>query len=258
MSSSSLFLIALCALFSSTLLNAAEATSVRWTRAIESDNTAVISEILDSLESKGVTDAKKDLTTVASASGKSALMIACKTGDLDLVERLLERGADVHRRTQTGGSTMMYASLGNHVQVAKRLLQHAVDINAQGSNGWSATTIAAAKGFTEMLTFLLANGVDANLLDVYQWSPLMRAVDNRHYAAVKVLLAEKEIALNTQSDTGNTALHIAAANGDEKMLALLLDAGSDQSLLNTQGTLAVQLVAGLPNGDKLTSLFASD
>lgn len=185
-------------------------------------------------------------------------MIGCKMGDEVLVRQLLAEGADAHQKTRTGGTPFMYASLGNHIPIARLLLEHKVDMNAQGSNGWSATTLAAAKGFSGMLVFLLDIGADKNAADVYGWTPLMRAVDNRHYTSVEMLLRESGIDLNVQSDTGNTALHIAAANGDEKMLSMLLATDIDRSVLNSQGSTAIQLAAALPNGGRLSELFSSD
>lgn len=224
----------------------------QWVKAIDNDDTQTIRTLLDS-----VTDAVS-LLGLTSETGKSALMIGCKMGDEPLVRELLALGADAHQKTRTGGTPFMYASLGNHVPIARLLLKQKVDINAQGSNGWSATTLAAAKGFSGMLSFLIDIGADTNVPDVYRWTPLMRATDNRHYDSVSLLLGLADIELNTQSDTGNTALHIAAASGDEKMLSLLLSSDIDRNTLNAEGSTALQLVAALPNGGKLSELFSPD
>ncbi len=243
----------------SVMLHASELSpEARWIKAIDNDDTATIHAMVDALATLQPPMPKPDIVTTASGTGKTAFMIACKTDDLALAKKLHRLGADVHRSTNTGGTPFMYASLGNSQSIAEYLLSFDVDIDAQGSNGWSAATIAAAKGYTDMLAYLLTIGVDANAPDVYQWSPLMRAADNRHYAAVERLLKTSSIKLDTQSDTGNTALHIAAANGDSRMIKLLLDAGSDPGIANAQGVIPVQLVAGLPNGEMLTSLFESD
>lgn len=244
--------LAVCTMASAKDSSVSSSVSKRWIKAIDNDDTAAIHNLLA---------ASTDQTTLlglTSETGKSALMIGCKMGDEALVRQLLAIGADAHQKTRTGGTPFMYASLGNHVPIARLLLEFDVDINAQGSNGWSATTLAAAKGFSSMLAFLIGIGVDADSPDVYGWTPLMRAVDNRHYDAVEQLLRKSEIELNTQSDTGNTALHIAAANGDEKMLTLLLATDIDRELLNSQGSKAAQLAAASPNGGRLLELFSSD
>lgn len=232
------------------LTAAAESSAQRWQRAIMSGDIQSLNLILEQSEDPSA------LAKLVADSGKSALMTACKLGNENLATQLLEFGADPNARTITGGTPFMFASLGGHTQLLRLLNQYEVDIDARGSNGWSAATIAAAKGYAESLSYLLELGVDVNVPDVYGWTPLMRAVDNQHAAAVDALLAHSPTEINHQDETGNTALHHAAAKGDEVMLDKLLRAGADRSLLNSSEKKASQLVMGLPNSDELEALLS--
>jgi ankyrin repeat protein len=135
----------------------------------------------------------------------------------------------------------MFAVLGNELAIAKWLFNQGVDINAQGSNGWSAVTIASAKGFAEMLAWLVAIGVNVNAADVYQFSPLMRAVDNGHANAVHILLGVPGIEIDVQDEAKNTALHYAVANNRRDLVELLLDSGARSDIRNRMGQTAATM-----------------
>lgn len=227
-------------------------TNTQWRSAIMHDDTTTLRSILQSM------DSPREQLAVLSENGKSALMIACKTGDMAFVLQLLSMGADEHATTATGGTPFMFASLGGHTDIVRLLHGRGVDINAQGANGWSATTIAAAKGYAQLLSSLLELQSDINAQDVYRWTPLMRAVDNGHTAAVKILLQDPRLELNTQDETGNTALHHAASNENAEMLGLLVAAGIDRSIKNKSGLIAAQLISALSNSEELSEILSSD
>lgn len=232
---------------------AADSQLIRqWKKAISNDRIDQLSSILND---SAVT---AELVQTRSDNGKSALMIAAKLGDLDLVEQLLSLGADVNGKTATGGTPFMFASLGGFIDVVRRFSTMKIDLNAQGSNGWSAVTIAAAKGNERLLEYLLSLETDVNARDIYRWTPLMRAVANRHNAAVMMLLSRKDIELDSQDEAGNTALHHAVAVGDVDLTALLIARGASVGLENHAGYTPAQLAAALPDGKGVLVLFKSE
>lgn len=158
--------------------------------------------------------------------GKTALMSAAKHGEARLVERLLAAGADVGARTNTGGTALMFAALGGHVGILDRLHRAGATLDDVGSNGWGAMMLASATGRERAVGWLLDAGADANRIDVYGFTPLMRAVDNRHPAVVERLLAVPDLDLRATDEAGNNVLHHAVAAGDETVVDALLKAGA--------------------------------
>lgn len=66
------------------------------------------------------------------------------------------------------------------------------------------------------------------------FTPLMRAVDNSHEAAVRrPLLTDANV--DAMDEQGNSALHHVIANGDDGIATLLAEAGADDSLANRAG-----------------------
>lgn len=201
-----------------------------WARAIAADDVETLNLRLQDQADGGLIDA-------TSETGKTALMVAAKMDDLELAEALLAANANIHATTQTGGTALMFTALGTDIRVAQRLLASGASVDAVGSNGWTAVTIAAARGFSPMLAWLLSEGASATRVDVYGYTPLMRAIENGHGAAARVLLDTPDPEIDHQDEFGNTALHHAARTEREDLVTLLLAAGADAGIRNRDGQL---------------------
>lgn len=212
----------------------------RWASAIANDDTAGLLALFERAESV------ENLVPLTSKNGKDALMVACKTGDIEFARRLVAEGANVNKVTFTGGTPFMFSVLGNEQAIAKWLYGLGANIDAQGSNGWSAMTIAAAKGQTELLRWLISIGADVNAADVYQFSPLMRAVDTGHIDAVAELLNAPGIKIDSQDEANNTALHYAVVGQRADMVTLLLQAGANRTIQNRNGQSAQTMAQDEP------------
>lgn len=191
------------------------------------------------------------LVTSTDRTGRTALMVACKHGDLSLVRELADLGANLQAHTHTGGTPFMFAALGNQQRVAEWLVGEGVNIQAAGSNGWTASMIAAAKGFSGLLDWLKSVGADVNRPDVYGFTPLMRAVVNQHAEAVAVLLSSPRPVIDAQDESGNTALHHAVASGRLSIVRQLVKHHASVDLINREGQTASMLAADSPQIERL-------
>ncbi len=154
--------------------------------------------------------------------GRTALMLASKHGQAELVKLLIESGADVNARNANGGSPLMYASIKADLETISRLLENGADVNMRAKFNWTALMVAAAKGHTKIIKILLDFGADANSRDVYQWTPLMRASFAGYDKAVSEMLKYPQTKINAIDENGATALHHAATNGHKEVVRLLL------------------------------------
>jgi len=221
-----------------------------WISAIINDDTTKLSRLLDLGNSTS-------LIQITASNGKSALMVATKTGDLVLAERLVVAGASVNELTETQGTPFMFAILGGHRDVAQWLLDQGADINTVGSNGWSALTISAAKGQVPLLQWLISEGAYAQLRDVYRFTPLLRAVENGHIEAAAVLLSLVDTDVNARDESENTALHHAVASRNTALVNLLLEHSANPQLLNRKGKSPMDMARALAS-DSETLLHAME
>ena len=195
--------------------------------------------------------------------GKTALMSAARLGDHKLYEALTAKGLSAADRSFTGGTVLMYAALGNQLPMIRTVFSEQSDplyLNAQSTNGWTALMIAAAKGFDQTVELLVELGADPSLADAYQWSPLMRAIDNRHESVVQYLLSLPDININATNENGSTALHVAVLKNDEVTIQQLLQAGVNTSVADAGGKTAYDIAdnSGLHHLTKLLAEVSAD
>jgi ankyrin repeat protein len=197
-----------------------------WAEAIEARDLGTIDALLDD------PDADPNQST---ADGKSALMLAAQQGDADMVARLIAAGADINATNPNGGTPLMYASLGGNPEVTAQLLAAGARPGEKAKLGWTALAVAAVKGRTDVIRVLLEAGADQQVQDTYGWTPLMRAADSRRLEVVRVLLGSPGVNLDARQEYGQTALHIAAAAGDDAIVNLLVASGADVTARDNRG-----------------------
>ncbi|XP_062571194.1 ankyrin repeat domain-containing protein 17-like [Saccostrea cucullata] len=113
------------------------------------------------------------------------LLAACEDGHMNIVQELLEVGADVNLQG-TRETPLEAACKHGHVKVVKQLLETGADVNIQG---WKNTPLTAAckHGRINVVKHLIEKGADVNLHD-RQDTPLTAACEDGHDSVVKVLL----------------------------------------------------------------------
>ncbi|MGB7065806.1 MAG: ankyrin repeat domain-containing protein, partial [Syntrophobacteria bacterium] len=114
---------------------------------------------------------------VTDEKGNTALIVAAKDGQLEIVEMLLDKGADIEGRdAKFGGTPLIWAAIRGQTETVKLLLGKGADINGvEEKNGMSATILAAIKGNNKIIGILLESGADVNGGDKDGRTPLMWA-----------------------------------------------------------------------------------
>jgi ankyrin repeat protein len=177
--------------------------------------------------------------------GKTLLILAAKESDVILVRN--------DATTNNGGTALMFAAIRGDIETQTALIDAGADVNAVGGFDWTALMVASVKGHVAAVRQLLSSGADPNLRDIYGWTPLMRAVYEEREQVVQVLLEQAEVNLNAKNDQGATALHLAAAKGNEALTRSLLLAGADPSMGDRKGRTPenMAVAAGHENTAKL-------
>jgi ankyrin repeat protein len=111
------------------------------------------------------------------------------------------------------------------VDVLARLLEKGADVNARNRHGQTALMIAATEGNPDAVTLLAAHGANLDCTAKYGLSALMIAVVRGHGDVVRALLAvgaDQSIrGTGAPGFAGKTALDLARARGDRLLIEML-------------------------------------
>ena len=158
-------------------------------------------------------------------SGKwgNALCTAIHNGDDKLVQILLDKGADINTQSNYR-SALGAASLRNNNKMMQMLLDKEVDINVRSEIYGNALKMASDEGHDKAVQMLLDKGVDINAQDY--GNALQQASYGGHDKVVQILL-DKGADVNAQGGEFGNALQAASYGGHDKVVQMLLDKGAD-------------------------------
>jgi ankyrin repeat protein len=165
---------------------------------------------------------------------------------LDIVRILIEHGADVNARDESGGTVLFFA-LGDNtpVEVIKFLLTRGAHPGLKDDYGTTVLHEAAAEGLTDLVALFLDSGTDVDLRDADRQAPLHEAVWQDNKEMVELLLA-RGADVSARDKNGDTPLHIAAMNGYGPLFDLLVSRGADPKAKNKQRLTPVACARSAP------------
>jgi ankyrin repeat protein len=163
--------------------------------------------------------------------------VAMKDGNDDLVEYLIERGADVnyiYENEPSGYNTMLEIAIQhNNIRLISLLMDYGADPNILYND---ATPLIVAtlmpKVTAATLEFLLEYDIDIEI-PVQNIPPLHWAIITKNYDKVKILIEHGADVNIIEYVNGFTPIHIAAKFwGNGKAVKLLLQHGADSNIIH--------------------------
>ena len=150
-----------------------------WTAAAMSDRTVVEREL----------NANPTLIASYSSDGWTPLHLAAFFGHKDLAEFLVDRGADIHARSEnTMCNFPLHAAVaGRHTEVAAILLTHGAEVDGRQVSGYTALHSAAANGDESTILLLLAHEAKRDLRNEEGKTPMDMARERNQTRAVELL-----------------------------------------------------------------------
>jgi hypothetical protein len=155
-------------------------------------------------------------------NGMTAVMTASSVGDVEIVELLLNLGADPNKRGSADRTALQYAAEKNRLAVARKLLDYGADIDAYDNTLLTPLVMATDRGYTDLAIFLIESGADVNIQHVQGWTALIDAAKNGNMKLVQHLLtagANREIS----TSTGWRAIDFARQKKHQEIVTLLAE-----------------------------------
>ncbi|XP_046562244.1 ankyrin repeat domain-containing protein 50-like [Haliotis rubra] len=152
-------------------------------------------------------------------------------GHREVVELLVSTGANVSLVDRFGINILHSACLGGDVEVVKYVLsQNMVDINGRVRCGRTAVMLAAANGHKDVVEMFVDKGATVSFVDETGNNILHCACRRGDMEAVKYILSQKMVDVNSYGPRKKTPLMVAAEHGHKEVVELLVTHGADLSL----------------------------
>ncbi|XP_072012892.1 protein phosphatase 1 regulatory subunit 12C isoform X3 [Engystomops pustulosus] len=170
----------------------------------------------------------RELERICKEEAEDPQIQACIDENLEVVEFLVNHGANVNQADNEGWTPLHVAASCGYMEIAEYLLKHSANIAAVNSDGDVPLDIAEDDCMETLLRAeITKRGIDIEaakreeeevmLQDARQWLNARKIEDTRH------------------PKTGASALHVAAAKGYIEVMRLLLQAGFDPNVRDKDG-----------------------
>ncbi|CAL1283118.1 unnamed protein product [Larinioides sclopetarius] len=191
----------------------------------------IIKLLLNAVEKKGDSESLRKYIDEKNLSGNTALHLAVIKGHLDIVEVLLNKGADVKSTFDNSSHPLHLAAVSGNVDIVKCLLKHGAAVNCVNNFGETPLHKAAAFNASEVIDFLLKNGADIESHDNAHFTPLLVAVAEGHVDAIKVLL-KSNAKIKVLDNMERSVVFWASQENHPKSLKTLLEHEQSVTLVN--------------------------
>ena len=192
-----------------------------------------VCEMLESNEDMGI-NAQNPI------GGSAALHLACVSGNLPLVQLLVEKGAKVDLKNVGGMTPLHIACDRRYSEIALYLIRKGSDILSRNKIGDTPLHKLCARGMAELLESvidlprLILPVLDLEVKTDRGLSPLHSAVDQGCLNIVTVLI-EQGVQVNPRDEENKTPFHYACIKGHDDIAAYLRDQGAFMNARDNQG-----------------------
>jgi len=187
---------------------------------------------------KNLVKANPRILGIKSESGETPLYVAIYEGHLEIIQYLVDNGADIDDTYNGESALYVTCKHGTHREITIEIIEYLLDvvesdevesdedkyINQKGKKGFFSLYIACDKGDHDIVNLLLERGADINQATDDGTTALIIAVqenkDNSHLEIIETLL---KAGANTgaEDNEDNSALHYAEENDDAEVIELL-------------------------------------
>ena len=177
--------------------------------------------------------------------GRSALLCAAESGDLELFKYLQGRGSNIYKQRKDGMNCLHITASKGYFPFFKMLLEtYNFDLFSKTDDGWSVLHYAAKGGHLELFEYLVEKGSDVYRGKRDGMNCLHIAASNGYFRLCKVLLEKYSFNIHVSSNRGWSVLHCAVETGHLELFQYLIERGSNVHEQTKDGMNCLHIAAG--------------
>lgn len=194
------------------------------------------------------------------ASGKSRLHRVVTDKNRALISILIDAKINLNIENYTGATPLFYAVhdalRSGTLDIVDMLLNAGADYTIPLHNGWSILHKIVFYENCSMASKFIKLGMNINIQDIEGNAPIHGAAMWNSKKIMKLLI-KKGADINIQNNKGLTPLHVATGFGHKKIVLMLIHAGANIDIENYEGTKAedVHVVESEEKAQVITKIF---
>ena len=185
----------------------------------------------------------------------TGLMRASSIGHIEIIELLINAGADVNAQNEESATALIEASyIHNNLEVIRLLINAGANVNAQDYDGNTPVIIASKRGNLGLLGLLINADANVNAQDYDGNTPVIIASKMGNIELLDLLI-NAGADPNIQNNYSDTALTNAIIINNTEMVKLLLKSGADPNIKNEDKNTAPLIKAIIMNNTEIVKLL---
>ena len=176
-------------------------------------------------------------------SNQTLLHAASLDGLDDVVQWLLDHGANSNTQNSDHSTPINFAAMLGRPSIVRMLLDHSAHINNANIAGHTPLHQASIFGFAEIVKLLLQRGADVKAQDREYSTPLHLASSKGRADIVRLLLDHGTPNVDAEDQDGNTPLHLASSWARNEVMCLLIDRGANTEVGDKDGSTPLHLAS---------------
>ncbi|XP_050477994.1 serine/threonine-protein phosphatase 6 regulatory ankyrin repeat subunit A isoform X1 [Bombus huntii] len=189
--------------------------------------------------------AGRDIRLKVDGRGKIPLLLAVEAGNQSMCRELLAQQAPDQLRatTTTGDSALHLAARRRDIDMVRILVDYGATVDMQNGDGQTALHIASAEGDETLVKYFYGVRASASITDHQDRTPMHLAAENGHASIIELLADKFKASIFERTKDGSTLMHIASLNGHSECATMLFKKGVYLHMPNKRGARSIHTAA---------------
>ncbi|KAM9463317.1 LOW QUALITY PROTEIN: death-associated protein kinase 1 [Salvelinus alpinus] len=240
-------LISLCNRLSRSFLSRSNMSVARSDDTLDEEDSFVMKAIIHAINDNNVPGLQHLLTSLTSydlnqpnKNGTPPLLIAAGCGNIQIIDVLMGKGAEIQVHDKSGANAIYYAGRHGHVETLRFLHEKTCPLDVQDKSGETALHVAARYGNVDVVQYLCSIHANPDLSDREQETPL-HCASWHGYSSVARTLCQAGCQVNAKNREGESPLLTASARGFADIVECLIEHGADLNSTDKDSHIALHL-----------------
>ncbi|XP_044592745.1 serine/threonine-protein phosphatase 6 regulatory ankyrin repeat subunit C isoform X6 [Cotesia glomerata] len=189
--------------------------------------------------------AGREIRLSIDGKGKIPLLLAVEAGNQSMCRELLAQQAPEQLRATTpaGDTALHLAARRRDVDMVRILVDYGAQVDMQNGDGQTPLHIASAEGDETLVKYFYGVRASASIADHQDRTPMHLAAENGHASIIDLLAEKFRASIFERTKDGSTLMHIASLNGHSECANMLFKKGVYLHMPNKRGARSIHTAA---------------